>query len=116
MQSKDRIAKIEAAAPEELPYRVELWHDGVGDAVERVLARAANAFPRLGRDGPGGFRRLDSRGGKDAACGRRKAAVARNWRRSNRLPWRSKSSWAMTESTTKLLLATTKIVAPCEFP
>ena len=42
MQSKDRIAKIEAAAPEELPYRVELWHDGVGDAVERVLARAAN--------------------------------------------------------------------------
>ena len=43
MQSKDRIAKVEAAAPEELPYRVELWHDGVGDEVERVLARAANA-------------------------------------------------------------------------
>jgi hypothetical protein len=45
MQSKDGIAKGEAptAAPEELPYRVELWYDGVGDAVERVLARAANA-------------------------------------------------------------------------
>jgi hypothetical protein len=28
---------------EELPFRVELWHDGSGDAVERVLARAANA-------------------------------------------------------------------------
>ena len=27
---------------EELPYRVELWHDGKGDAVERVLARALN--------------------------------------------------------------------------
>ena len=28
---------------EELPYRVELWHDGMGDTVERVLARALNA-------------------------------------------------------------------------
>jgi hypothetical protein len=28
---------------EELPFRVELWHDGSGDTVERVLARAASA-------------------------------------------------------------------------
>jgi hypothetical protein len=25
---------------EELPYRIELWHDGKGEEVERVLARA----------------------------------------------------------------------------
>lgn len=25
---------------EELPYRIELWHDAKGDEVERVLARA----------------------------------------------------------------------------
>ena len=30
-------------APEELPYRIELWMDGKADAVERVLARAASA-------------------------------------------------------------------------
>lgn len=27
---------------EQLPYRIELWHDGDRDAVERVLARAAS--------------------------------------------------------------------------
>jgi hypothetical protein len=45
MQSKDKVLKSDgASAPkEQLPYRVELWHDGGGDAVERVLARAANA-------------------------------------------------------------------------
>lgn len=30
-------------APDELPYRIELWMDGDADAVERVLARAATA-------------------------------------------------------------------------
>jgi len=46
MQSKDKISKTDAPsapAEEELPYRVELWRDGGGDALERVLARAANA-------------------------------------------------------------------------
>lgn len=45
MQSKDKTSRVSVApaAPEELPYRVELWHDGVGDTVERVLARALNA-------------------------------------------------------------------------
>jgi len=44
-QSKDKTLKGEgAAAPkEELPFRVELWHDGGHDAVERILGRAANA-------------------------------------------------------------------------
>ena len=44
MQSKDKISRTGAAPAEaeELPYRVELWHDGVGDTVERVLARALN--------------------------------------------------------------------------
>jgi hypothetical protein len=44
-QSKDKALTSDgASAPkEELPFRVELWHDGGGDAVERVLARAANA-------------------------------------------------------------------------
>lgn len=28
---------------EELPYRIELWRDGTGEAVERVLARAVSA-------------------------------------------------------------------------
>jgi hypothetical protein len=43
-QSKDKTLKSDgAAAPtEELPFRVELWHDGGHDAVERILARAAN--------------------------------------------------------------------------
>jgi hypothetical protein len=27
---------------DELPYRIELWHDG-SDSIERVLARASNA-------------------------------------------------------------------------
>jgi len=44
-QSKDNALRSDgASAPkEELPFRVELWHDGGGDAVERILARAANA-------------------------------------------------------------------------
>jgi len=29
--------------PEELPYRIELWHDGGREEVERVLARALSA-------------------------------------------------------------------------
>ena len=43
-QSKDKTVKADgASAPEEeLPFRVELWHDGGHDAVERVLGRAAN--------------------------------------------------------------------------
>jgi hypothetical protein len=28
---------------EDLPYRIELWHDGSSESVERVLARALNA-------------------------------------------------------------------------
>jgi hypothetical protein len=46
MQSKDKISRSSSEPPggaEELPYRVELWHDGAGDTVERVLARALNA-------------------------------------------------------------------------
>jgi hypothetical protein len=46
MQSKDKIisrSSVPPGATEELPYRVELWHDGVGEAIERVLARALNA-------------------------------------------------------------------------
>ena len=48
-QSTDKASKNDgsSAPTEELPFRVELWHDGGGDAVERVLARAANA--RLAR-------------------------------------------------------------------
>lgn len=44
MQSKDKMSRSSIAPPEteELPYRVELWPDGVGDTVERVLARAPN--------------------------------------------------------------------------
>jgi hypothetical protein len=44
MQGKKRISRgsVAPAETEELPYRVELWHDGAGDAVERVLARALN--------------------------------------------------------------------------
>jgi hypothetical protein len=43
-QGSDNVRKGDAAsAPaDELPYRVELWRDGVGEAVERVLARALN--------------------------------------------------------------------------
>ena len=40
MQSNPRKAD---SGPEQLPYRVELWHDGIGDTVERVLARTLNA-------------------------------------------------------------------------
>ena len=38
MQGKNRISRsnVAPAETEELPYRVELWHDGAGDAVERV--------------------------------------------------------------------------------
>jgi hypothetical protein len=44
-QSKDKVPKGDApsAPKEELPFRVELWHDGGGDGIERILARAANA-------------------------------------------------------------------------
>lgn len=43
-QGKDKAKSEGPSAPEEeLPFRVELWHDGGRDAVERVLARAANA-------------------------------------------------------------------------
>ena len=49
MPSKDKISRsnVPPGDTEELPYRVELWHDGGGDAVERVLARALN--PKLAR-------------------------------------------------------------------
>lgn len=45
MQSKDNIPDSERppVPTEELPFRVELWRDGVGDAVERVLGLAVNA-------------------------------------------------------------------------
>lgn len=45
MPSKHKISRSDTASgpPEELPYRVELWQDGAGDAVERVLGRALNA-------------------------------------------------------------------------
>jgi len=45
MPSKDKISRssVPPGETEELPYRVELWHDGMGDTVERVLARALNA-------------------------------------------------------------------------
>jgi hypothetical protein len=45
MQSKDKISRssVPLGGTEELPYRVELWHDGAGNTVERVLARALNA-------------------------------------------------------------------------
>jgi hypothetical protein len=45
MQSKDKISRssVPPGGTEELPYRVELWHDGVGETVERVLARALSA-------------------------------------------------------------------------
>jgi hypothetical protein len=45
MQSSDKTSRSSASpgGTEQLPYRVELWHDGVGDVVERVLARALNA-------------------------------------------------------------------------
>jgi hypothetical protein len=45
MQSKDKISRSSAppGGTEQLPYRVELWHDGGGNTVERVLGRALNA-------------------------------------------------------------------------
>jgi hypothetical protein len=45
MQGKDKISRSSAAPAEteELPYRVELWHDGAGDTIERVLGRALNS-------------------------------------------------------------------------
>jgi hypothetical protein len=44
-QSKDKALNSDGASAqkEDLPFRVELWHDGGHDAVERILARAANA-------------------------------------------------------------------------
>jgi hypothetical protein len=44
-QGKDKASNSdEPSMPaEELPFRVELWHDAGDDAVERVLARAASA-------------------------------------------------------------------------
>jgi hypothetical protein len=30
------------APAEDLPYRIELWGDGVGSGIERILARAAS--------------------------------------------------------------------------
>lgn len=43
-QSKDEALKSDrpSSPKEEFPFRVELWHDGGGNAVERVLARAAS--------------------------------------------------------------------------
>lgn len=43
-QLKDKSLKSDKppSPEEELPFRVELWQDGEGGAVERVLARAAN--------------------------------------------------------------------------
>jgi hypothetical protein len=45
MQSKNKISRSSGATggTEQLPFRVELWHDGAGDIVEQVLARALNA-------------------------------------------------------------------------
>ena len=44
-QSKEKALKSDGPSVpmEELPFRVELWHDGGRDVVERVLARAASA-------------------------------------------------------------------------
>lgn len=38
-----RIATPSGAASEELPYRVELWHERNKSEVEKVLARALSA-------------------------------------------------------------------------
>jgi hypothetical protein len=45
MQSKDKISRSGAPSgrANQLPYRVELWHDGAAASVERVLARAVSA-------------------------------------------------------------------------
>lgn len=45
MPSKGKISRssVARAGAEELRYRVELWHDGLGDTIERVLGRALNA-------------------------------------------------------------------------
>jgi hypothetical protein len=43
---EDKSKLVQLGAPdlrEELPFRVELWHDGAGESVERLLARAASA-------------------------------------------------------------------------
>jgi hypothetical protein len=44
-QSKEKALNSDgpSAPNEELPFRVELWHDGAGDIIERVLARAASS-------------------------------------------------------------------------
>jgi hypothetical protein len=47
-QSKTKVVRLEEQTlSESLPSRVELWQDGKGNAVERVLARAVSAA--LGR-------------------------------------------------------------------
>lgn len=40
MQNRDKKSRRDE---EELPYRVELWYDGGGEGVERILARAVSA-------------------------------------------------------------------------
>lgn len=46
--SKTRVVRLEdQTLSETLPFRVELWQDGKGKAIERVLARAVSAA--LGR-------------------------------------------------------------------
>lgn len=47
-QRKTKVVRLEEQTlSESLPFRVELWQDGKGNAVERVLARAVSAA--LGR-------------------------------------------------------------------
>jgi hypothetical protein len=43
MQSKISRSSASTDGTGQLPYRVELWHDGAGGIVEQVLARALNA-------------------------------------------------------------------------
>jgi len=39
-----KMSRIGTSRPlEDLPYRIELWHDGSSESVERVLARALKA-------------------------------------------------------------------------
>jgi hypothetical protein len=44
MQDKATISRTGTPSrpPEDLPYRIELWHPDSRDSVERVLARALN--------------------------------------------------------------------------
>lgn len=45
MQSEDKTSRSGAPSGQtnELPYSIELWNDGGGDKVERILARAVSA-------------------------------------------------------------------------